>query len=289
MITDYIKGILYGDGYYREVDNCYYFSTTHKEISDFLIVCLDDLNVSYSKYVRENKKYEEWELLEIVEIKDKDFIIYLKSIGFTSDLVEDRILTSGDFLRGYLETKGTLFTFNQRSSIFWRCSFSGLQEDMVYLKDFLLTLGIETHEIVRRSERESLGIVSNSYRLNMQKRESISEIINYLYSEDEISKYLKEKMDCFIKYNNSTSFNQKKKVYKHYKNASLFMARSMGYTVGGDSNKSNPTGSGLKPIYLRDSAGNEEDVYKGWIGAYEGLSDLYESTGMEVPLVYSDD
>lgn len=288
MLNDYYRGILYGDGYLQGED-LYIFSTTHKELAEKISGVLSTLNVNFSNYLRDNKSFENWELLELVEIKDEIFIDYLISIGFTSEDVEKRMIFNSEFLRGYLETKGTFFKYNQRNSTIWKCAFSGKYEEMDFLKRNLESLGIETQEIARRTEREEVGIISNSYRLSISKRESIAILVDFLYNENsEVSEYLKEKFIAFIKFHKYTPLNQKKKIYKHYKYASMYMAKHLGYEVKG--NRKNKGGSREKPIYLYDIDNVVVDEYLGWKGAYLGLVKLYEKeTCFEAPKVESEE
>lgn len=287
MLSNYILGVLYGDGY-LQYDDMYFFSTTHKEIADRVKEWLDYLGIRYISYTRDyqNPEYENWELLEIMEIRDIEFIDYLDRQKFFSDNAYDRIKNDVDFIRGYLETKGTFFKYFSRENEVWRCAFSGSYDDVYVIKEILKSWGIESNQMIQRNDRRDKGIESESYRFSIQRRNMIALLVDYLYGERddiEISLYLKEKFDEFLSYHRSTPFNRKREIFKHYRNASLYMARELGLEVkgirGGGGMK------GYKPVYLWEN-GEPVKEFMGWQGVYEWLVDVYESeTGYSAPLV----
>lgn len=289
MVNDYILGLLYGDGCFQIKDGYewFFFSTTHKEISDKIKKTLKENNVAHFSHHRDfehGHKHDKWEILEIIEITDKRFISYLKEQGFKSEIHHERIRISKDFIRGYLETKGTLFKSDSRGSEFWRISFSGSYEDVAYIKNKLEPLlNIEFSQIVRRKEREDKGIISESYRINIQNRIGLAKLIEFLDGE-EVSEYLKQRIDGFKYFHKTTPFNMKRKVFKHYKYATQFMSRELGLDLKGMRSGGR---KGFKPIYLYEN-GIEVLGFAGWEKAYRWISQEFEEkTGFNAPKVES--
>lgn len=290
-INDYILGLLYGDGSFqmKEKYELFFFSTTHKELADKVEDSLNINNIHHSRFQRvygKGHEKENYEILEIIEIYNKDFHKFLIENGFKSDKASERVKTNPHFIRGYLETKGTLFQSYSRDSEFWRVAFSGNYDDVQYIKESLEErLNIEFHNVTRRKERESLGIVSKSFRLSIQNRIGIAKLIEYINVGD-VSEYLKQRIEGFTQFNTSTPHNMKKKVFKHYKYAVGFMARELGLTMKGVKNAVGA--KGFKPVYLW-----EDDTpilgFKGWTMAYKWICLEYkEKTGFNPPPVESE-
>lgn len=287
-MNDYILGLLYGDGHFlvKEGYELFMFTTTHKEIADKVTTALKNNGFKYSAFRREFGKghtYEGWEILEIIECYDKSFHRLLKDNHFDSDISSKRIKLSGDFLRGYLETSGTFFKSIQRGNEFWRIALSGKQQDIDYLKEQLeILLNIKMTNVVRRKEREHLGIISESFRVNIQNREGIAKIVEYIQDE-EVSEYLGQKIIAFNHFHASTPFNMKRKIFKHYKNAVGFMAKELDITIKGI--RGGGGVKGFKPVYLWN---NDEIVlcFAGWEKAYKWICLEFEKeTGMIPPKV----
>lgn len=286
IVDSYIRGLLYGDGYLQE-EGLYIFTTTNVEVFSKVREYLDEKKVRYANYTRDytDDKFNNWELLEIVEIRDVDFINGMDKKGFFSKSRGERILKEGGFLRGYLETKGTVIRYVEKGNVFWRVSFSGGLGDLEELRDILIRAGLVLGSIHRRREREDRGVISKSFRLSINNRGSIRGLLDYIYKEgDEVSGYLKGKILEFIDYDMRMPFNNKKKVYKHYKGASLSMARQFGYEIKGVRG-GKFSGSGAKPVYRWE--GNKKiEEFAGWVGVYEELSKRYEEIyGIEAPKV----
>jgi len=290
VLNDYILGLLYGDGSYtvKEGREFFLFSTVHKELADRVMKSFNDNHIKYSHHVRsfevghEKENYGE---LELVEIYDKKLLSILGEKQFKSEHAEERIKLSNDFLRGFLETKGTLFQSNSRGSIFWRISFSGNEKDIHFLKESLeRMLGIAISSVVQRREREELGIISKSYRINIQNREGVSKLVEYIEGE-EVSTYLKERIEGFKLFDKITPFNMKKKVFKHHKFAVGFMAREMNLDLKGIRGIS--IKDRQKPVFLFE---NEEVklCFRNWEQAYNWIREEYqEKTGKNPPKVES--
>jgi hypothetical protein len=282
ILNDYFLGVLYGDGYKQE--DCYFFSTTHKYLANQLEEKFISKNIHYARFTREyhNEYQKDWELLEIFEIYDKDFIAWLDSRKMFSDLSSDRIKCNSNFVRGFLETKGTLFYYKQRGTDAWRISFSGLKSDLQYLYNYLINeQGINCSAITQRKEREEQNIVSNSYRFSIQNRTGIDRFLNWIDSDIDVTPFLKEKIESFKDWNRTKPFNQKTKVYKNYRRATLYMANALKIELSGIRGG----GRKIKPIYLWEE-GKQIQEFEGWQGAYEWTKEKYENeTGMIPPTV----
>lgn len=282
VLNDYYLGILYGDGHRQE--NCYFFSSTNKVLADQLEEKLKSKNIHHARFTRNyhNEEQTNWELLEIFEIYDKEFISWLEFRNIFSDHASDRIKCNSNFIRGYLETKGTLFYYTQRNTDAWRISFSGLEDDLHYLYNYLESeQGINCSAITQRKEREEQNIISNSYRFSIQNRNGIERFLYWINSEVDITPYLKEKIEAFNQWNKSKPFNQKTSVYKNYRRATLYMAKELNIKLNGIRGG----GTGIKPVYLWEDEKQVKE-FEGWQGAFEWTKEKYENeTGMIPPTV----
>jgi len=288
MLNDYVLGTLYGDGYLQLIGNreVLFFSTTHKEIADKIIMELVENGIDYGHFQRTfeaDTQKENYELLEVIQIKDQKFLSDLKENGYDSDSVRERIKFSSDFIRGYIETKGTLFQYYGRGSEFWRLSISGNYEDVAYIKElFENHLGVKVGAVLHRKEREAYGILSSSYRFSTQSRGAVAKIIEFIDGND-MTAYLKKKIKGFDQFHANTPFNAKRKVFKHYRSATLFMAREMDFTIKGI--RGSMGTKGFKPVFLW-----EGDIpvlcFKGWEWAFHWTSAEYEKRmGFNAPSV----
>ncbi|OJT57358.1 hypothetical protein [Bacillus licheniformis] len=283
--NDYILGLLYGDGHFQIKDRYewFMFSTTHKELSDKVINYLDENNIKYFNHRRhfpKGHKNENYEILEIIEITDVKFRKFLLSQGFLSDNASERIKWNRDFIRGIIETKGSLFTYQHRNSIAWRISISGNEDDVKYIKYMLETeLNVSVGDVFRRRERESEGIISESYRLNIQNRACVREVVNFIKGEN-ISKYLNEMIEKFEKFDAETPYNMKRKVFKHYKFAVGAMARDLGIVIKGK--RGGGGKRGFKPVYLWEGD-KEIACFSGWGNAYKWICKVYEEELGRIP------
>lgn len=293
MLEDnYILGLLYGDGYFqlKYRYEWFMFSTTHKELSDKVINYLDKNSIKYFNHRRhfpKGHKKENYEILEIIEITDEKYRDYLLSHGFLSDNSNERIKWNKDFIRGIIETKGSLFSYQSRNSISWRISFSGNKDDIEYIKHMLETkLNISTGTVFRRKDREGEGVISQSYRFFVQNREGIRKIINFI-KEGDMSKYLGEMIEKFEKFDAETPYNMKRKVFKHYKFAVGAMARDLGIVIKGK--RGGGGKRGFKPVYLWEDD-TEKLCFAGWEHAYKWTCKLYEEElGRIPPVVHLED
>lgn len=290
-IDNYIYGLLYGDGHISIKDKyeCFLFTTTHKELVEKVKSFLSENNIKFGHHHRdyshfEGHKKEKYEVLEILETYDKEFIKTIKDRGFQSENVEERIIWNGDFIRGFLETKGTLFQFmdHKGKNESWRLAFSGSIEDMTYLKEKFDLMGTNSSQLLHRNERRELGIISKSYRLPIQNREGIKIVLDFLDGENK-SLLLKERIDGFNHFYKTFPYRSYK-VFKHYKYASQFMARNLNLDIhgvrGGVSLKNK-----MKPIYLWEN-GKEVLCFYSWENVYKWLSEIYlDETGVNPPLV----
>lgn len=266
------------------------FSTTHKELSDKVINYLDENNIKYFNHRRhfpKGHKNENYEILELIEITDEKFREYLLSQGFMSDNANERIKWNRDFIRGIIETKGSLFTYQHRNSIAWRISISGNEDDVKYIKYILETeLNVSAGDVSRRRERESEGIISESYRLNIQNRAGVREVVNFIKGEN-MSEYLSEMIDKFEKFDAETPYNMKRKVFKHYKNAVSAMTRELNIVIKGK--RGGGGKRGFKPVYLWEGD-TEVACFSGWENAYKWTCEMYkEELGRIPPEVHSED
>ena len=274
VLNDYFLGVLYGDGYKQE--DCYFFSTTNKAIADQLEEKLKSKDIHHTRFQRDykNKDQDNWESLEIIEIYDKEFIAWLDFRKLLSDNAEERIKCNSNFLRGYLETKGSLFYYKQRQTDAWRISFSGQKNDLQYLYNYLVEVqGINCSAIMHRKERENQNIISSSYRFSIQNRVGIERFLHWIDSDVDVTPFLKEKIENFKQWNNLKPFNQKTTVYKNFRRATLYMAKELnielkGFRGGGRSK--------FKPVYLWEND-NKVMEFQGWQGAYEWTKEKYEN------------
>lgn len=294
IISDYVCGLLYGDGASYICDNGdreeYLFSTTHFQLAEIVKEEFDRLGIHYYStqrhHVSEDKK--NYETLEIVGTRNAESIAILRSNDVIYDDDHTSIKTNKDFLRGYLETKGTMFEYTDKNSTSWRIAFSGSKSDMTILKKFLQDeLSVKSSSIIRRNERESLGVMSESYRLPIQNRDGVNKIVEYI-SGGLTSRYLENKIEEFKRFNKKTPFNRKRSVYKHYKSASQYMARELGMTLNGIKNDIRPNNWTL--IYLWNKEGVNTVIFNGYESSYKYLCDIYrKETGYNPPLVYNED
>lgn len=281
-LNDYYLGILYGDGYLQK--EYYYFSTTRKQLADILEEKLISKNIEYNHYTRDYNQEEKdkWEQLEIFEIRDKEFLEWLEMKKIFSDDAEDRMKCNSNFIRGYMETKGTLFYYQYRRTDAWRISISGSQDDLQYLHHYLLNdRRINCGTVTQRKEREDLNIVSQSYRFSIQNRKGVQEFVDWIDSDFDITGLLKEKIEAFRKWNTSKPFNMVKS-YKNYRSATLAMAKELEVDlrgIRGGGGKGN-----IRPVYLWE---NDEKIqeFAGWQGAFEWAKGKFLELGINPPTI----
>lgn len=286
MITPYELGLLYGDGHFSKGKGHYLFTTTHIEVAKRIKSYLNKKKISFSYYTREhNEERERWETLQLIEITDAEFKGWLKEQGFSSEIKEERIRNNHEFIRGYIETKGSLFSYLSRGVERWRLSISGGKEDLERLLDIFSTFtDVEEVTIKRRKERELLGVISESYRIHFNRRDKIKIILDWIDGDDK-TRYLDDKMKQFHHYYETESFGMNR-VYKNYKFATMAMAKKMNVTIKGK--RGGGGGKGYKPVYkwVHDEA---IDVYRGWEDAYSKVRVEYEKRTGKVPPIVDPD
>jgi hypothetical protein len=287
-VSNYLLGVLYGDGSFQNTSGYewFFFASTHKELSDKVKIFLKENNINHFSFIRDfasDHIKANYELLEVIEITDKEFNKYLIDCGFKSEIASERIKWNPDFLRGYLETKGTMFTYLSRGNEAWRIAFSGNEKDVSFLAEKLENdLEISVSKMLRRRERERLGIISESYRISLQNRNGIANFVSYIDSE-EITEYLREKIEAFKKWHRETPFNMKR-VFKHYKYAVAFMCKGLGIQVKGA--RGGGGGKHWKPIYVWIDGEQTDQFFKSWEDAYNWVKKEYlDKTGFNPPFV----
>lgn len=280
-LNDYYLGILYGDGYLQ--DGYYFFSTTRTALADVVEEKLKSKSIKYNRYVRDYVKDEKenWSDLEIIEIRDKEFLQWLELKKIFSNNPSERFKLNSNFIRGYLETKGTFFYYKQRNSDMWRVSISGTINDIQYLHNYLSTeLGIKCSAITQRKEREELNVISQSFRFSIQNRKGVETFVELIDSDCDITSYMKEKIISFNNWNRSKPFNMIK-TYKNPKTATMAMAKELKVIIKGK------VGGGygkFKPVYLWEDE-KEVEKFDGWQGAYEWACDKFVQTGLIPPTI----
>jgi hypothetical protein len=277
MFSDYELGLLYGDGGFQE--GRYFFSTTHKELADIILFSLHKQKIEHLFYQRDydDEKNENWGILNIIEIKNLHSV---EELSFPATYLFSK---GKDFLRGYIETKGSLFSYQNRGLENWRLSISGEEEMLKILLSFLQeTLSISDKKLKQRKEREKLGIISKSFRIHIDRRMELFSLISYIYNAKEVSYYLKNKMDDFLHYHRRQPFG-KNRVFKNVKYATQSMANTLDLTVKGI--RGGGGGKGYKPVYLWVNNSPTKE-FKGWEDAYVFIKNIYEEyTGMNAPII----
>lgn len=285
----YDLGVLYGDGSfnYKGRKVSYLFSTTHKEIATHLEKKCRKNNISINRYKREHRdEKENWETLEIINIVDKEFLEFLEMINLNHENPMKRIVNHPDFIRGYLETKATFFKYESRGIKRWRCAVSGVKEDLETILDYLSDI-LSPRSIVRRKEREEIGIISKSFRFSINKTEELSNLIQYIEpkkeNEKEISLYLSDKIKEFKDYKKTENIGMNR-VFKHYKYATKAMGKALGIEIKGIRGGTK-AGSKAKPIYLWEE-GVKRKEFLGWEQAYDEVAEMFKKkTGKTPPVV----
>ncbi|QST02654.1 hypothetical protein IMZ31_19080 (plasmid) [Pontibacillus sp. ALD_SL1] len=270
MFSDYIRGLLYGDGHlsYKEGTPILYFSSTHLILAGFVEDALQKHSIPYIAYERETG---DWSPLAIIESRDKEVIRYVDetSLFQGADL-------NPDFLRGYLETKGTFFSYDEQGKTRHRIAYSGSCDDMERIHQHLSDdLGVSCSSIIHRKEREEQGIISVSYRFAIQNRDGIYKMVDYLYDKEEISPMLLDTMDEFLAFNENTPSFRMKDVFKNYRNATKFMTRHLGLDIQG---KKGGGAAKPKPVFLWENGEVVREFTGGWKEAYVYTSELFAKT-----------
>jgi hypothetical protein len=266
IFTQYELGLLYGDGHVKE-GGSFYFCNTQKELVDKIENVLMANNIKYSRYTREHdtEQKQEWSPLEIIEFRD---------VG-----VNDYIMNDPDFLRGYFETKATFFTYQNRELWTWRMSVSGQEGDLQEILKFISPY-VSKKTITRRKERLELGIISESYRISIDKRSELAALISWIKTDDkkQISLSLSEKFTQFLSFHQQEPFGMNR-VFKNYKYAVLAMAKVLSMEIRG-------VRGGDKHIYLWENDITKQ-TFLNWKEVYHWIREQYQQqTGKLPPIVY---
>lgn len=282
-LSEYDCGILYGDGFYSEKEALYIFSTTTSDLSEKMKFKFEKWGVDFNYKIETHptEEKENWEDLHIYRLKNID------SINLNNYLVNCFKNLSIGFVLGYIETKGSLFNYfetskNKAGKERWRLSLSGEKEDLEIIVAYLTNLDgdIVFSNIYRRKDkkRELEDIISESYRVHINRRYSIYKLITLFENNDlvnEINLYFKDKINKFKIYHENNPFNRKKSVFKTYRLAGNYLARELGLEVKGERGGVGG-GSGSKPIYLWENGEKLKEIGKGWKEAYFYLKAIYE-------------
>lgn len=286
----YELGLLYGDGHrFKKYGNeRFLFTTTQDELIAKIESAFEQNEVAFLKFQRQHGEGKEnWKPLHILETSDEAFLGYLEAGGFEAADAEQRFKKNPDFIRGYLETKGTLFEYKSRGIDRWRCSISGSQEDLEFLVDYLQPY-IGDKRVRRRLDRAEMGVESESYRFSIDATEDLRVFLDFIkpVGQGEISSALMKKMNDFGVYWHV----QKRKInptYKYYRGATKAMAKELELTIGGIKGGSK-SGSGKKPIYLQEGETVITSV-NGWEAAFQLVSMIFEQVfELKAPTITSE-
>lgn len=284
----YIYGLLAGDaGLYKKKEgqnHHIFFSNVNAELVDIVKEwCIEKSyrHASFNRIVNQ----ENWSPLYIVEIYTESVTVDLRKLGILNEDNQFNVIDNPDFLRGFFETAGTIFPFMDKKVLRYRIAFSGYLHQMEQLKEILGNRNIVTPSIIQRKERADQGIISESYRLVINRREGKVALLQNLYYPDCFGSLLyKDKVNEYWGYMWRTPLNYTG-VYKHFSNASKAMCRHLMLSVKGEKNGN--SGSGAKPITIKNKhTGEILNVCYGWEGTYNYLCKLWEQkTGLEVPKI----
>lgn len=293
MSTNYILGLLAGDGHFQLKDgrDLFCFSTTNEESVQFVREFLNFNNYNFIDYIRnhseeQKKRYgENRRDLHIIEIKDERFLEYLKTKGFDKNNRSKNIQDDPDFIRGYLESKGTFFEGFDGKYRYFKMAFSGNKEEVERLNDILTKRGVVASRIAHRKEKVNKGVVSNSYRLPIQNRKSISTMLNWIKGEP-VTKKLKDKFELFEDFEFEKDYRITKS-YVRYKQAVKAMSDKLEIEIKGiyREKQVHTENERFNNVYLWDGS-DQIAKFKGWKGAYEWVSDVYKDEfGFDAPEV----
>lgn len=272
-ISDYMKGVLFGDGKLLTNHSRYLFSTTRINLKNKVEVFLKENKIDYYsrkfEFFGDKENYEDMYKIFI----DKDlYHRYLKKqeLDLESNL-------SYEFLLGYIETKGSFFQYTEKKDNYtmerWRLSLSGENEVLSLIKNFFERDSLHFTNLVHRRERAEKGIISKSYRLNLNRRNDLKYLVEKLIQFD-CTAHLKSLFHDFIEFDNCNPRNKAKNYYKNYRMACSYLMKELNIEYRG-SKTENIKGTYIKKIY-RFENGEAKEYEKGWEGVYKTLLKEYE-------------
>lgn len=278
-LSDYDKGLLFGDGHVVKNHNSFMFSTTLIPLKNYMISLLNESGYRYyvKKIVFSDEK-ENYEDIYKFHIDINFYLDYLKDV-----FINLKTHLSLGFLLGYLVTKGSLFSYKDIHESYYdiryRINLSGSCENLLLIKEFGLSLGIKFTNVIQRKDRESLGIISNSYRMYLNRRDDLSYLLNHfsiLKEFDCVPAFMCKTILNFISYDKRTPRYRAKKYYKNYRLACLYLMKELQIEYKGIRGGSN-SGSGSKPLYLIENGiVNKTQYIYGWENVYNKLKIIYE-------------
>ena len=278
-LSDYDKGLFFGDGHIVKNHNRFMFSTTLIHLKNYVEIVLNKSGYNYSvskvEYSGDKENYE-------------DIYKFHIDINFYYDYLEDIFINTKNhlslgFLLGYLVTKGSLFSYKDMHEnyydIRYRINFSGSFEMLELIKEYGLGLGIKFTNIIQRKDRESEGVISKSYRMYLNRRDDLSYLLNefsLLKEFEYVPDFICQTILNFIEFDKCTPRMRAKKYYKNYRLACLYLMKELRIEYKGTQGGSS-SGNGSKPLYLIENGVKNEDVYiYGWENVYKKLSKIYE-------------
>lgn len=262
----YEQGLLYGDGSLNK-DGYYTFSITHDELSELIKDALDRNSLTYYykkvsyEHLEELKNYNELH----------HYTIKVNGIEFIEMLSDNFNNLTPQFLLGYVETKGSLFSYTETkknvANTRHKLSISGSYEELLIIKNYFQQLGCESKsEIHQRNDREEQGIISKSFRYSVNKRDDLEIIMNHL-TIDEGSLHIKWRIEGFHNFNRTTPRRIVNHAFKSKRSACMYMIRELNY----ESEVSRIRGeSRLRKVTVKDGD-NVIAVTQGWINMYDIL------------------
>lgn len=262
MLSHYQLGLLHGGGTY--LNEKYRVYLTQKYLYDYLLNALDYLLADYEAEIVEAA---EDSFRGRVDIIDDEIIEYMMENGIRKE--SSTLPLDAAFIRGYLETNGSFYSYTDKGVKMWRCNFSGQLEDLIALKEHLESEEIKCRAIEeRKSKKKSTGTVSITYRLSIGARKSIVKLVDYLNTEveGEISFGLASKFDEFQNFDRKHP-KRTNAEFTQARYAVEAMCRVLEYTIIKTSLK--------RPFKIIIQGNDDEWKFESYSEAYAYLSQLY--------------
>lgn len=266
--TDFQQGILIGDGSFQENDGIPYFifATTNRKMCDHVESWYKEKGIRYSKTERQytDPAKENWEVLEML-------------VSYQMDAFKFKPSYTMDFVQGYLQTKGTFYTYEDSKGSRikrYRLSFSGPIDQLEIIQDVLSRHGVKAVKLCQRKEREHLGVISRSYRMSFSSRESIATMLSCWDDNQWLLEQTRKTAEEFRAFDKGTPRRIPKSTFKNYKYATKFMIKELHlldelYTKRG----------GDKQIRFYGS------VFNSWEELYEKIKPVYDEVFTHYPIV----
>lgn len=273
-ISDYMRGVLFGDGKLLPNHSRYLFSTTRVDLKNTVESFLQENDVSYYTktftFHGEKENYEDIHKVFIVkEFYHECLKAYEESLPLNMNAA---------FLLGYVETKGSFFEYTEKKPEGdvkrWRLSLSGDQETLQFIKAHFERKAIHFTNLVHRRERANQGIVSKSYRMYLNRRKDLRTLIDQFMHYD-CTPHLKNAFERFIAYDEGTPQIKAKVSYKNHRLACMYLMKELGVEYRGNKTD-NVDGTSIKKIY-RIEQGERKEYERGWEGVYRKLVADYEA------------